>query len=166
MFITDFFLHTDTKLVAGVRLQNITPEIEQVFEHIQLYIHASLSGTGSSGPRGATLSLAQPSPVQLKNNQRKKSGKPPGNLGSGVSAPPPRCHLPSAAAPPNKPAAEKSKGSCGGNKARLETPPPNYSLNCAELKNTLTPKKGLLSALQYLSSGDWYVFWQHPASIG
>lgn len=147
--------------MARVRLQSITPEMEQFFQQIQSYFHASLSGTGSSGPREATLSPAQPSPVQLKNNRRKKSG----NLGSGISAPPPRSQLTSAAAPPNKPTAQKLKGSCGGNQPRLETPPLEYSLNCAELKNTLTPKKDLLSAFKYLSSGDWYVFWQRTASI-
>lgn len=145
--------------MAGVRLQNITPEMEQVFEQIHSYFHASLSGTGSSGPREATVAPAQPSALQLKTNQRKKSGKSPANLGPGVSAPPQRCQLTPAAAPPlTKAAAQKFKASLngGGNKGRVEPPLLEDSLNSAELKNTLTPKKSLLSALQNLSSDDWY----------
>lgn len=126
--------------MGGVRLQNVTPEMEQVFEQIHSYFHA----------REATAVPAQPPPLQPKNNQRKK---PVGTLGSGVSAAPPRCQLTSAAAvPPTKPAAQKSKG----NKPRVETAHLEDPLNCAELKNTLTPKKDLLSALQNLSSDDWY----------
>lgn len=150
--------------MAGVRLQNITPEMEQVFEQIHSYFQASLSGTGSSGPREATVTPAQPSALQLKTTQRKKSGKSPANLGPGVSAPPQRCQLTpaaaAAAAPPlTKAAAQKLKASLngGGNKARVEPPLLEDSLNSAELKNTLTPKKSLLSALQNLSSDDWYV---------
>lgn len=156
LFISAVF-QTDTKLVARVRLQNITPEMEQVFEQIHSYFHANLPGAGGSGPREASTIPAQQSAPQLKNNQRKKSGKSPGNLGSGVSVPPQRCQLTSAAAPPTKPAAQRFKGSCGGNKPRVELGPLENSLNCAELKNTLTPKKDLLSALHNLSSDDWYV---------
>lgn len=145
--------------MAGVRLQNITPEMDQVLEQIHSYCHASPSGTGSSSPREATVTPVQPSPLQLKKNQRKKSGKCPGNLGSGIPAPPQSCQLTTstAALPAAKPAGQKFKGSRGGNKPRVETPHPKDSLNCAELKNTLTPKKDLLSALQNLSSDDWYV---------
>lgn len=151
--MTDVFF-PDTKLVAGVRLQNVAPEMEQVFDQLRSYLHASPSGPGRSGPGEAAV---LPSPHRLKTNQRSKSCRWPGHLGAGVSAPPPRCQLPSAAAaPPTKPAAQKLQGPCGGNKARAETPPLEDSLNCAELKNTLTPKKDLLSALQNLSSDDWY----------
>lgn len=146
----------DTKLVAGVRLQNITPQMEQVFEQIDSFFRASLSG--SSGPREPNVTPTQPSPLQLQNPQRKKAGKSPGDLGAGASAPPQRCQRPSAAAPPpSKPAAQKFKGTGAGNQARLNTPPLENSLSCAELKNTLTPKKDLLSALQNLSSDDWYL---------
>lgn len=143
--------------MAGVRLQNITPEMEQVFEQIHSYFPANPPGAGGSGPTETSAIPAQRSACQLKNIKRKKSGKSPGDHGSGVSAPPQRCQLTSAAAPPTKPAAQKFKGCCGGNKPRVEVGPLEDSLNCAELKNSLTPKKDLLSALHNLSSDDWYV---------
>lgn len=145
--------------MAGVRLQNVAPEMAQVFEQIHSCVHASLSG--SSSPREASVIPTQPAHLQLKNNQRKKSGKSPGNLGSGVSAPPQKCQLTSVL-PPTKAAAQKVKGSCGGNKPSVEPTPHEDSLNCAELKNTLTPEKDLLSALQNLSSADWYVLDSTP----
>ena len=142
------FLQTEKKLVAGIRLQYVSPKMERVFERIQFCFHETMSLAESSGPKEAEVIAAQPSLFQMKRYQKQHVGKSTVKV---ADPPPLTC-----------------REACDGNKQNEESysfqnPPRKY----LEELSPLTAKTVLLSALEKLSSNDWYVFYstsQHVIS--
>lgn len=155
------FLQTEKKLVAGIRLQYVSPKMERVFERIQSCFQETMSLAENSGPREAEVIAPQPSPFQMKRYQKQHVGKSTGKVAPGSSAPQQgqQCGGAHAATiPPSAPAPQTCREACDGNRQNEEScsfhnDPQRCSENCYDV---MSPAQTvLLSALENLSSNDW-----------
>ena len=155
------FLQTEKKLVAGIRLQYVSPKMERVFERIQFCFHETMSLAESSGPKEAEVIAAQPSLIQMKRYQKQHVGKSTVRVAPGSSAPQQghqfgETHAATFA--PTDPPPLTCREACDGHKQNEES----YSFHNDSQRSSessddvMSPAQTvLLSALENLSSDDW-----------
>lgn len=149
--------------MAGIRLQNVTPEFERVFDKIQSYFNATMSHEKITGPQETVVVAPQPPPFQMKGNQQKHVRISTAKAAPRSSAPQHGRPFRATRAAPFTTADSAPKNiteSRVSNKKKEESCniqklPPKYSEKCQEMKTPLSAKTLLISALESFSSNDW-----------
>uniref|UniRef100_H3BZE2 TOG domain-containing protein n=2 Tax=Tetraodon nigroviridis TaxID=99883 RepID=H3BZE2_TETNG len=155
----------EKKLVAGIRLQYVSPQMEKVFGRIQSRFQETMSLAESSGPGEAEVMAPQPSPFQMKRYQKQHSvvGKPTVKVVPVCPAPQQGHQFGATYAatfPPTDPAPQTCREACARSKQNqdsrsFQNSRRKYLGNCEELIRPSNAKTVLLSALKNLSSNDW-----------